>query len=163
MHRHSAWHFPSDDFCNLPSALPSIKIKQDSSHHLSNGYIMASCKDMNAPVLAESKKVNASLSELYDISDAYSFDLADEEFVEMVQMNAQEHDCGCGRVNLDEHHCCSGLFHFFSLGGGREIVDLLVLPKGCLAGDYRPVDSELEDKVKILGGYDFDVREPFTG
>lgn len=72
---------------------------------------------MNAPVLAESKKVNASLSELYDISDAYSFDLADEEFVEMVQMNAQEHDCSCGRVNLDEHHCCSGLFHFFFLGG----------------------------------------------
>lgn len=69
---------------------------------------------MNAPVLPESRKVNASVVNSITLTGRYSF-VFNTEFIEAVQMNAREHVCLCHPTRPMTHFCCPGLSLSLSL------------------------------------------------
>lgn len=72
------------------------------------------CKEMNAPVLPESKKVNATVINTLSLTGEYDF-VFDDEFAEAVQMNRREHACLCRLSKPMIHFCCPGLFLFIHI------------------------------------------------
>ncbi|RPB11835.1 hypothetical protein P167DRAFT_189422 [Morchella conica CCBAS932] len=95
------------------------------------------CKEMNAPVLPESKKVNATATHTYDLSADYNF-LFDSAFTDAIQMNQYEHDCLCQPSTPMVHYCCPG----------------------CRGRTYTPTEEDRKDLKAVLVDYDFAETKP---
>lgn len=120
-------------------------------------------KEMNAPVLPESRKVNATVVDSLTLTGKYSFVL-NTEFTEAIQMNQREHACLCRPAKPMTHFCCPGLSQL----ARRSNQDAATLTRwysvlGCLEGRYRPLKEDMIDLQRVLGGYDFDQRDPVLG
>jgi hypothetical protein len=98
------------------------------------------CKEMNAPVLPESKKVNATATHTYDLSADYNF-LFDSAFTDAIQMNQYEHDCLCQPSTPMVHYCCPG----------------------CRERTYTPTEEDRKDLKAVLVDYDFAETKPEKG